>query len=520
MDTPERISRAAIVGLIVCLPFELRFFPLFSNLQWLFIGSLVVGAPILIRNRKKLFRDRLVILAAVFASTQWLAAAFAGELWANSMKGALRTTAGVSLLWIAMCHRTSRNTLLRLWSFAAIAAAAYGLLEYAGAGMPDLFRDREFYFGVTPRLSGSFEYPTTAAAFYAISLPILWLIPNAAVLRIAGSVLLWVALLLTYSRGALIAASAVLLGFCAVQNRRAVFKMAVAGAVSYLVLVAFHPVLVERFENAESGPPIAAEYSLRYNAVDRNPSVRAVLDVTVRNKGVNTWPAEGENAVAISYHWYDTVRRRMAYVRPVSTALPRDLAPDESITVKAEFQTPNDPGVYLLVWDLKQAGRGWFTANGVTPGIVEAHIDRDTESSDYNTDVSRWYGASREQGAIDPQVSRTVLWKTAATLAAQSPLIGIGPDNFRLLYGKSLGFDHWDTKIRSNNLYLEILCGSGLLGLSAFLAVIGAIRWSIGAASAGVIVFLIHGLVDEFLMTTPIYFAFWMLVGLAHEDRV
>ena len=44
---------------------------------------------------------------------------------------------------------------------------------------------------------------------------------------------------------------------------------------------------------------------------------------------------------------------------------------------------------------------------------------------------------------------------------------GVGPDNDRLQYGKYLGARRWDTHVYSNNLYLEILTGSGILGLEA-----------------------------------------------------
>jgi len=33
--------------------------------------------------------------------------------------------------------------------------------------------------------------------------------------------------------------------------------------------------------------------------------------------------------------------------------------------------------------------------------------------------------------------------------------------------------------------------------------------------SLGAAVFLLHGLVDVFLMTTPIYFGFWILMGIS-----
>jgi O-antigen ligase len=113
--------------------------------------------------------------------------------------------------------------------------------------------------------------------------------------------------------------------------------------------------------------------------------------------------------------------------------------------------------------------------------------------------------------------SRTELWKAALGLAREHPVFGAGLDNFRLLHGKQFGLNRWNTLIRSNSLYLELLAGSGLVGLAAFCGMMAAARWTASAASIALGVFLIHGLVDVFLMTTPVYFAFWILLGLTGD---
>ena len=103
-------------------------------------------------------------------------------------------------------------------------------------------------------------------------------------------------------------------------------------------------------------------------------------------------------------------------------------------------------------------------------------------------------------------------------LAVRNPILGAGPDNFRLLYGRVLEFSSWDTNIRANSLYLELLVGSGVLGLLAFILMIVSIPRHINVATLSIGVFLIHGIADVFLMTTPIYFAFWILMGFAEKD--
>jgi O-antigen ligase len=97
---------------------------------------------------------------------------------------------------------------------------------------------------------------------------------------------------------------------------------------------------------------------------------------------------------------------------------------------------------------------------------------------------------------------------------------GVGPDNYRLLYGRFLGLPHWNTNIYSNNLYLEILSGSGILGLIAFGVILLAAAPSKPTACAlGAAVFLVHGFLDVFLMATPIYFSFWTLLGARNVEK-
>ena len=106
-------------------------------------------------------------------------------------------------------------------------------------------------------------------------------------------------------------------------------------------------------------------------------------------------------------------------------------------------------------------------------------------------------------------MNRASLWRAALEMFKAHPF-GVGPDNYRLQYGKYLGARRWDTHVYSNNLYLEILTGSGILGLAAFALMLATLRWRLEAGPLILAVFLVHGIVDVFLMTTPIYFAFWI----------
>src|SRR5439155_898212 len=160
----------------------------------------------------KLLANRLIQAAALFTAVQWLAAIYAPEFHRNAIKGAARFSAGFALLVIAK-HQIgrTRSRLSTVWVVASAAAAIYALVDYAGLGAPSLFRTAEFYIGQIQRLSGSFEYPNTAGAYFAMSLPIVWWSEFRPILRGIVTFLLWCAIILTFSKGALIAAAAVIL---------------------------------------------------------------------------------------------------------------------------------------------------------------------------------------------------------------------------------------------------------------------------------------------------------------------
>ena len=148
--------------------------------------------------------------------------------------------------------------------------------------------------------------------------------------------------------------------------------------------------------------------------------------------------------------------------------------------------------------------------------LIRTEIRPDIERRTQVSDISALYRRGQQPAVLTAKVSRESLWMAALKIFESHPF-GIGPDNYRLEYGKYLGATRWDTRVYSNNLYLELLTGSGILGLVAFLVMLCVRAWRSNAASLGAGVFLFHGVVDVFLMATPIYFAFWMFLGM--EDQ-
>lgn len=508
----DRWSGIVLGALVAQIPFELRY-TLFglSNLQWTFVVLVVVSAPRLFQNRQRILSSRLVQAAALFVSIQWLAVATAPEFQTNALKGAVRFTAGFMLLAIALISN-QHQSMTRVWVISSILAAIYALVAYAGFGFTWLFRTEEFYIGQIQRLSGSFEYPNTAAAYFAMSLPIVWWSSFRPSLKALFIFLLWCAIVLTFSKGALIAVPVgVLAGTVFSHSGPSVWKTVAAflalGLAAYAVLLPLQPSVRN---------PIAAEYKPSWNGLQQQPGTDDQVPLQIRNTGVTKWRSQGWRRVAVAYRWWNAETETFLKVKPLITRLPRDVDVGETVEIPAAFHTPDEPGRYVLVLELFDGNLFWFSQTGVVPTLIQADIHPSVSRVVGQVDLSPLYRRAPAPGSLKASVSRSSLWTAAVRMFIAHPF-GVGPDNFRLQYGKYLGASLWDTDVHSNSLYLELLTGSGILGLAAFGLMLAAKQWRFEPSCLAVGVFLVHGLVDFFLMSTPIYFAFWILMGSKHQ---
>ena len=109
------------------------------------------------------------------------------------------------------------------------------------------------------------------------------------------------------------------------------------------------------------------------------------------------------------------------------------------------------------------------------------------------------------------------------------PLFGIGPDNFRHVYGQYLGQTEFDDHITANSWYVELFATTGVSGVMSWLLipvalmVIARRQWGRLAPggrilalglSVGLLAFFVHGTVDYFMEFTPAYGLFWLIAGL------
>jgi O-Antigen ligase len=380
------------------------------------------------------------------------------------------------------------------------------------------------------KVKGKRQKVKEAGAFYL--LPFTFYLEKLAFYLLPSVLLLGI--ILTYSRAALVTSGLLLLLAPLVAWRtggaRAGRTMLWAcGGLLALGLGLFAAVPALRLRLSE--PDVARWYSAAYRAEPLGPlAPRALVSVpiTVENRGLATWSHNGARPFRLSYHWLAS-DQRMVRFEGRRTALPQAVAPGEQITLMAVVQAPDAPGDYLLAWDMvrENMGGGWFSQFGTPPARVAVAVRGQAAPAAAAAPPAEPPSTPRTLASIPPPPDRRALWAAAIELWRERPLLGIGPDVFRHIYGPRIGLASFDDRVHTNNLYLELLTGAGLLGLASFGLLIGQALWRgiwalwqgrahllSAAAVLGLAAFLIHGMLDVFLAFTPTYLLLWCYVGV------
>jgi O-antigen ligase len=81
----------------------------------------------------------------------------------------------------------------------------------------------------------------------------------------------------------------------------------------------------------------------------------------------------------------------------------------------------------------------------------------------------------RAESIIEPgqNETRLNLWRTAVRVAEDHPVLGVGEDNWDLVFGRYRVEGYYDTTVHPHNDYLTVLVSSGVPGLLAFLTMWG-----------------------------------------------
>jgi hypothetical protein len=297
----------------------------------------------------------------------------------------------------------------------------------------------------------------------------------------------------------------------------------VAGVV---VLFVRNPVFDLRLVTESDADWYGAAYAAP-STLELGPGQQVRVALAVRNEGRITWSAAEQHPFTLGYRWLTADGTSVLDVPPGEVPLPHDVAPGETLDLDPVVQVPNLPaGAYRIDWGMLQRDVVQFYERGWADAQTQVRVDRPAGAAA----VAMPATLPRDDDQAPWVVGRLDLWIAAARLIEAHPLLGVGPDNFRHLYGAELGLETWDERVQANNVYLEVLVGMGVLGLAAFVwllvaplrALVRSLRldtapmnqYALLGTGLGVLAFLVHGLLDSFLAFTPTGLLIWLLLGL------
>ncbi|HYK91822.1 MAG TPA: O-antigen ligase family protein [Acidobacteriota bacterium] len=514
------------------------------------------------RNRiMGLLPDRFLPAVTALILVQSLSAALAPAFRGNAIEAAAKMMLGAFFALLVgdvvlgsrpqddRSDNPAMSTLLAL-SVSGTCVALLGLGELAGIGffarIAHVFQPSKFNLGQHLRLVSTMEYPNTAGSFLSVALCATlaltsfsgtvrerkWSIASVAVVGIQG-----IALAFTYSRGAIVStiiAVAVASAMSKSWIRGAQGRIAQASCLAVLLGGALAAYYVHRAsEHTPRTQQRIARFGLQgaEEVMSLHPALTYGETIAVQNDSCCTWR---KGTYGVGYRWHNLSSNENSSPQ-IGTDFTSDLAPSELARVQVALRTPPQAGEYFLIWFVFQrSDQVREVKDSYSPGILCIIHPAGTDAGRAITDKARRYlGAIREErrslnGAQVP--TRGELWSVAIRMFRQRPILGMGPDNFRLLKWKYMEVPQGDETILANSTYLDLLSGSGILGIAAFAWLMWefgrgvARRLSPGASHSDWILgyfgtayltgFLSHGLVDYFLKFTPTFLLFWLVVGI------
>ena len=548
----ERLARASLIGAVMILPFERALaaaggFTLTTVEAALMVMLAAAIVACAIRARTLVWPSPLVVPGLLWVGSILLAALVAQVEAGNAFKFSARMVAAGAIC-LATLNIVTTPRLARIvvgcWLAVASAVAVIALLESAQVAWVveklTLFRPGFHVAGRQLRATGTLLYPTIASMYLEVPFALgLWLLmePGSRWKRavVFGALaVVGAGITATLTRAGLLGMAAALGLTATVRIARLGWARAGVGVVIALALVlggiaklTLSPeLLAARLQSEGSSRWYGAVYEVPLKLrLDAGTLHRIPLRVS--NTGRFTWDSTVDPKYAMSYHWLRSGSDEVIEFDGIRTPFPQPVLPNESLSFPVTVKAPRQPGSYTLVWDVVLESRAWLSSEHVPPARTEVEV-AGSPAGTINTVMQRL-----PVSAVRPP--RPDLWRAALQIAGERRWLGIGPDGFRHVYGPHLGLADWDRRVHANNMYLEALTGSGLIGLTTLLWLMtatglalvrqchrvpaGELMPAIAMLAAWVVV-AGHGLVDSFLTFTPTYASFAIAAGLAFSTAI
>ena len=542
---------AGVALLTLMAPFELTA-PLLSlprqsvsNLEAAILCAFVcVAIALLLGRRLPDWRTPLTPPWIALLVAMVIASALSPVSRTNAFHMTGRVVAAFGVFLLASNGVTSQarlRTALTISVAVGVIVSVLTVLEYRGVRVVltalRAFRPAVSTVGAQVRAGGPLQYPTIASMYlevvFACGLGVM--LGDLVAGRHARVAMLFVALVLmaeaitlTFTRAGLItmATSLLLVGVVDRLRRRANSGSALLAGLAVVIVLLFAGSrsaeslwLRMTTEGQDSWYRVAIAAPQEMDLATGSVSA---IPVTVTNTGRLPWDSEATPPLLLSYHWLTAAGDRFVTFEGERTPFPVRVLPEATATVAVQVRAPRQPGRYRLEWDLVQEGQLWFSTE---PGAVRTMSSVTVTGDPYAGPIVT---TPPPRPTVRP--GRLVLWQAAARMFAAHPLAGVGPDNFRLSYGAYAGLAGADARTHSNNMYLEMLAGGGLIVAVAFAwllwrsaAMAVDIARRAGPAcsamasglSAAALAIALHGSVDSFLSFAPTYVLFSLTLGCA-----
>ena len=435
------------------------------------------------------------------------------------------------------------RVVLAVTASAGAVVAVLALLEYfavdAVLSFLLMFRPWVALVGSQVRAGGPLQYPTIASMFLEIAFAFalgLMLMGMDARRRTAAAIFLVIAavigqaIVFTFTRAGLITVASTLAIVAWLRYRRRGLDRGLAALA--MVAVVFAVQLLSSRSAESLRLRLTTETTDAWfradilGPVELNLSTgsRSSVPVRLRNTGGTTLDSSAPQPFQLSYHWLAANDDTVVSWEGLRTPFPVRVAPGSTIALDALVEAPPEPGEYRLMWDVEHRHRLWFSTE---PGAALS-TTRVVVSGPRVATAAKVYPATLPATVVRP--GRGVLWRAAVRLLADHPLLGIGPDNYRLRYGESAGLPTFDRRVHTNNMYIEVLVGAGIVGGAAFAWLCWVVATELAAAlrasggttlepataaiAAAVVAIGLHGLVDSFLSFTATYTLFAVTLAL------
>jgi O-antigen ligase len=518
-----------------------------SNVRLIVAATIPFAVILAVARRPTASTLRAVGPAVLLLLVVVLSALFAPDFGDEALKAAGRFVAGVYLLILMRSLAgTGHRSAGLLWAvvLGGGVSALIGLAEAVDWSMVDRYLTA---FKVAPtrvagdvRVSGTFQYATIAAMYLEMVVPIA--VGLAATsgrawqrgLALGVAMVSTIVVTLTLTRAGVLTLL-LMFGFVLAWSwwRRAWRPLFAPTLLTALVLGAslvrlaqVDPVFDLRLQTEGDSDWFGADYtvpsSIRFDSV-----APVTVDLAVHNSGRREWDTDDAHPFELCYRWLTADGHDLLELPLGTVPLPADVRPDETAALRVSIPPPPLPaGTYRLAWGMTQRDVLWFYERG-SPD-AESAVDVSPEAA--SKTAAQPATTPRDDAEAPWVVGRLDLWGAALRLFARQLLLGVGPDNFRNMYGTELGLDAWDTHVQANNLYLELLVDTGVVGLAAFVLLIlgplikltrclrlppaGARSFWLAGLGLALLAFLVHGLLDSFLSAPATMLLFWAILGL------